>query len=66
MNSLEERVTLLERVSASQNERLTALELLQSRAATNLDLVLNYCRELAKMQLSAERIAEIERSVVRP
>lgn len=44
-------------------ERLDALEKNQKVMSANIDLVLNYCRELAKAQLSAERIQQIEREL---
>ena len=42
------------------DERLDAIERQVRNQGMNIDLVLNYCRELARAQLSTERIREIE------
>jgi hypothetical protein len=44
-------------------ERLDAIERQVRNQGLNIDLVLNYARELARSQLSAERIADIEREL---
>ena len=44
-------------------ERLETIERQVRNQGLNIDLVLNYCRELARSQLSAERIADIEREL---
>jgi hypothetical protein len=44
-------------------ERRDAIERQVRNQGLNIDLVLNYARELARSQLSAERIADIEREL---
>ena len=44
-------------------QRLEALEQAQKVTNANVDLVVNYCREIAKVHLTPERIAEIERTL---